>query len=118
MIDIDDDDGIEEALQDSDDEGEEFSYAELIAATVLNGEIIITIPLEDEERVKTGLKNYKRKTATKAKESGEPLDSTVLIFTSHPSKEFPGCLDLNIRNKVRGSIKIKQLRIPDDKIPD
>ena len=100
------------------EEGEELSYAEILAHAVLNGEIIITIPAEDEERVKNGLKNYKSKQATKQKESGQPVDTSVLIFTSIPSKDFAGCIDMSIQSKNRGTIRVRNLRIPDDKIPD
>lgn len=100
------------------EEGEELSYAELLASAVLNGEIIITIPLEQEERVKNGLKNYKSKQATKQKEEGIPVDSSVLIFDTRPSKDFAGCIDMSIQNKTRGTIRVKAWRIPDDRIPD
>ena len=99
-------------------EEQELSYAELLANAVLNGEIIITIPFEEEERVKNGLKNYKSKQATKAKEEGLPVDSSVLIFTSSPSKDFAGCLDLSIQSKSKGMVKIKRLVIPENDFPE
>ena len=108
----------DELLSTDEAEGEELSYAELLAHAILNGEIVITIPAEEEERVKNGLKNYKSKQATKQKEEGIPVDSSILIFTSIPSKEFAGCIDLSIQSKTRGTVRVKALRIPDDKIPD
>ena len=97
---------------------EELSYAEILASAVLNGEIEITIPLEDEERVKTGLKNYKSKQATRLKEAGQTPDSSTLIFTAKPSADFMGCIDLSIQNKTKGTVKIKRLRIPENDFPD
>jgi hypothetical protein len=99
-------------------EGDELSYAEILASAIFNGEIIITIPLEDEERVKNGLKNYKSKQITKAKEEGMPIDSSVLIFTTKISKDFAGCIDMNIQSKTRGTVRVKRLEIPDGFIPD
>jgi len=108
----------DELLSQDEADGEELSYAELLASAVLNGEIVITIPLEQEERVKNGLKNYKSKQATKQKEEGIPVDSSTLIFTTIPSKEFAGCIDMSIQSKTRGTVRVKAWRIPDDKIPD
>jgi len=102
----------------TEDEEQEISYAEILASAMLNGEIIITIFLEDEERVKTGIKNYKSKTATKAREEGQPIDNSLLIFESKPSKDFAGCLDLSVQCKNRGTVKIKAMRIPENDIPD
>lgn len=104
--------------EEGENDGEELSYAEILASAVLNGEIVITIPMEDEERVKNGIKNCKSKQATKQKEEGQPVDSSTLIFTSIHSKDYKGCIDMSIQNKTRGTIRIKALRIPDEKIPD
>ena len=101
-------------IPESDEEGEELSYGELLANAILNGEIIITIPMEEEERVKNGIKNFKSKQATKAKEDGQPVDSAVLVFSSVISTEFPGCVDLSIQSKSRGTVRIKKLRIPEN----
>ena len=68
--------------------------------------------------MKNGLKNYKSKQATKQKEEGIPVDSSTLIFTTIPSKEFAGCIDMSIQSKTRGTVRVKAWRIPDDKIPD
>ncbi len=96
---------------------QELSYGEILASAMLNGEIVITIPVEDEERVKGGIKGYKNKQATKAKEAGQPVDSSSLLFSSIPSKDFQGCVDLSIQYKVRGTVRIKNLRIPENDLP-
>ena len=104
-------------VEDFEDE-EELSYAEILASAIFNNEIIITIPLEEEERVKNGLKNYKNKQITKAREEGLPVDLSVLIFDSRLSKEFTGCIDLSIQSKNRGTVKIRSLKIPKNDLPD
>jgi len=101
------------------DSGNEIiSYAEILAAVLLNDEIVITIPMEDEERVKNGIKNYKSKQAAKLRAEGQPYDSSTLTFSSVPSEEFYGCVDLTILSKNRGIIKIKKMRIPENDLPD
>lgn len=109
---------IEDTSLPTEDDEQEISYAEILASAVLNGEVIITIFLEDEERVKTGIKNYKSKMATKAREEGQPVDNSLLIFESKPSKEYAGCIDLSIQSKNRGTVRIKAMRIPENDIPD
>lgn len=98
-------------------EEQELSYAELYASACLNGEIIITIPAEEEERVKNGIKNFKSKQATKQKEEGIQPDTSVLIFTVVASKEYAGCIDMSIQVKTKGTIKIKAMRIPENDFP-
>lgn len=98
-------------------EEQELSYAEILASAILNGEIVITIPAEDEDRVRNGIKGYKNKQATKLREEGQPVDSASLLFSSIPSKEFQGCVDMSIQYKVRGTVRIKNLRIPENDLP-
>jgi len=100
------------------EEDNELSYAEILASAVFNGEIVITIPMEDEERVKNGIKNFKSKNVTKSKEEGLPVDTSILNFIAEISKDFAGCIDLHIISKTRGTVKIKKLRIPEGEIPD
>lgn len=99
-------------------EEEELSYAELLASAILNGEIIITILLEEEEKVKNGIKNYKSKQATKAKSEGAPVDNSKLVFASVPSTDFPGCVDLTIQSQNRGTVRVKRLVVPENDLPD
>ena len=117
MIDIEDDDSLERNL-DSQEEEQELSYAELYASATLNGEIIITIPAEEEERVKNGIKNFKSKQATKQKEEGITPDSSTLVFASVASKEYAGCIDMSIQVKTKGTIRVKAMRIPENDFPD
>lgn len=101
-----------------DNGGEEIiSYAEILAAVLLNDEIILTIPMESEERVKNGIKNYKSKQAAKLRAEGQPFDASTLTFSSIPSKDFYGYVDLTVMSKNRGVIKIKQMRIPENDLP-
>lgn len=98
-------------------EEEELSYGEILASAILNGEIVITIPAEDEDRVKGGIKGYKNKQAIRMREEGQPVDSASLLFSSQPSKDFQGCVDLSIQYKVRGTVRIKALKIPENDLP-
>jgi hypothetical protein len=99
------------------DEDSEYSYEELMTSAILNGEIIITIPQEMEDRVKVGLKNFKARQAKKAQEEDLPIDRSLLNFDSTISEDYPDCIDLRIILKKPSTIKIKKIVIP-EQLPD
>lgn len=117
MFEIQDPSPTESQLSFNDADEEELSYGEILASAILNGEIIITIPAEDEDRVKGGIKGHKNKQAIRMREEGQPVDSASLLFNSVPSKDFQGCVDLSIQYKVRGTVRIKNIRIPENDLP-
>lgn len=92
---------------------EEVTFSELLANVMLNDEIIITIALEDVERVKTGIKNTKAKQASKMKEEGLAVDNSTLSFVVEESKDYDGMADLKIILSRKSTVKIKQMKIPD-----
>jgi hypothetical protein len=101
---------IEENIED-----DEMSFSEIFAAVTLNGEVIITIPPEEVERTKTGIKNLKSKQATRFKEDGLVPDPSVLTFVERLSEEYDGMIDLSISLARKSVVKIKKIQIPDDK---
>ena len=98
---------------------EEVSYSDLYNTAFLNGEIIITIPIEEEEKTKAGIKNFKSKNNQKLRDAGQPTDTSLINFASSPSPDFQGCIDLKIIVIKRGTVKIKgKIRIPENGLPD
>jgi hypothetical protein len=93
---------------------EEITYSDILTNLALHGELTITIPVEEEGSVKSGLKTLKAKLNRKAMEEGERIEEAVLEFYSTPSKEFEDCLDLNIQLKKKGTVKIKAMKIADN----
>ena len=96
---------------------EELSFMEIYSSVMLNNEIIITIPIEEVERVKTGLKNLKAKQATKMKEEGLVPDPSVFTFSEKPceDEEFQAThVDLNIQLSRKSVVKVARIKIPDD----
>lgn len=98
----------------SNEEEKEITYNEILSSAILNSEVIITVLPEDVERTKTGLKNLKAKQAQQLKEDGLPIPPEVLVFEESESKEYEGFTDLRVILKVRGSVKIKNLKLPDN----
>ena len=101
------------------EEGEELSFQELYAKVLFAGEIIITIPKEEVQRIMTGLKNLKAKQAAKLKEQGLPADPSVFTFTEQvPLKEEykKHFTDLSIQLGRKGLVKIAKIRIPDNEM--
>ena len=98
-------------------EAEELSFMEIYSSVMLNNEIIITIPTEEVERVKTGLKNLKAKQATKMKEEGLVPDPSVFTFIEKPceEEEFQSThVDLSIQLSRKSVVKVARIKIPDD----
>ena len=93
---------------------EEITYRELLTNLSLNGELIITIPVEKEEEVKLGLKNLKYKQTARVKGDPRPKVEEILEFYSTVSKEYENCVDLRIILRKKGAIFIKKLVIPDN----
>ena len=92
---------------------EEVTFSELLANVMLNDEIVITIAIEDVERVKTGIKNTKAKQAAKMKEEGLAVDNSTLSFIVSDSEDYDGMADLKIILSRKSTVKIKQMKIPD-----
>lgn len=97
---------------------DELTYGELYSTALLNGEVIITIAIEDEEKTKTGIKNYKNKMNQKLKDENLATDNSVISFSSVISKEFDGCIDLSVMVAKRGTVKIRAMKIPENDLPD
>ena len=98
-------------------EAEELSFMEIYSSVMLNNEIIITIPTEEVERVKTGLKNLKAKQATRMKEEGLVPDPSVFTFIEKPceEEEFQSThVDLSIQLSRKSVVKVARIKIPDD----
>lgn len=98
-------------------ETEEIAFSELYASVLLNEEIIITIPPEEVERVKTGLKNLKAKQASRMKEDGLVPDPSIFAFNILPTKDESlkdSYVDLSIQLSRKSVVKIAGIRIPDN----
>jgi 5-bromo-4-chloroindolyl phosphate hydrolysis protein len=91
----------------------EMSYGEIYSNVALNDEIIITIPLEEVEKVKTGIKNFKNKQNTRMKEDGLEPDDSVLNFKENLSPEFQGMVDLKIYLTRKSTVRVAKLVIPE-----
>lgn len=101
------------------EEEQELSFEEILTTVMMNDEIIIVIPTEEVERVKTGLKNAKAKQAAKMKEDGLLPDPSNLSFLTFPytsndeDVEEGEYVQLKIILSRRGTIKVKEVIIPD-----
>ena len=97
----------------NENEVELVSYSDIYSDLLLNDEIILTIPAEEEERLRTGIKNVKAKLAAKHKEEGLPVESSTLTFTSTPSAEFVGASDIHIVLSRKAVATVFRKRVPD-----
>lgn len=93
---------------------EELSYGEILANLAMNEELVITIPLDKEEEVKTGLKNLKSRQNAKLIKENLPKPQETLEFSSAKSKEYEDCVDLRIILRKKGAVLVKKMVIPDN----
>ena len=91
----------------------EITYAEILAAAVMNTEVIITVLQEEVEKAKTGLKNLKGKQNAKLKEEGLLPDPSILDFRQEPST-LEVYIDLRVILKQKSTIRIKKMTLPDN----
>ena len=92
---------------------ETMTFQDIYASLLLHDEIRITIPTDELDRVKVGMKNVKGKIATKNRESGLPVDSSVLKFSSIPS-DLADHIVLTIIADRKGSVVVKKIEVPTD----
>ena len=104
---------LNDKMEEDEDQLQSLTYQDIYHTLVLNSELIITIPAEEEEKVKIGLKNVKAKKALKDKEEGHPVDNTILSFTSTVSKDFMGAINLHIALLKKAIVPVYKIAIPD-----
>lgn len=83
-------------------------YQELVAMR----ELIVTVPAEEEEKLRKGIINAKSKQNARLRESGMPADNSVLDFNSTPSADFQGAVQVHISLTQRSGIKILRKELP------
>ena len=83
-------------------------YQELMAV----GEMILTIPAEEEDKLRKGLASAKSKQNAKLKEQGLAADNSVLVFNAAPSKDFEGAMQVHIVLSKRQGVTVLQKEYP------
>lgn len=77
------------------------------------GELILTIPAEEEEKLRKGLASVKAKQNAKLRDQGLPIDTSVLGFLSAPSEDFAGAMQITVTLAKRSGITILNKEFPD-----
>lgn len=97
-----------------DDETTELSLVDIYNRILLNKELIITVPKDQEEMLRKGLASVKSKQNTKLKESGINPDSSQLQYNVTPNTEIPDAVDVHIILSKRAAITVLKIQRPDD----
>lgn len=108
-IDTDEGDSFEGSLMDSTEES--MTYEEILSNLLVSDELVLTIPLDDVEHVKIGLKNLKSKRNKRLREVGLVPDNATLEFCISPSDE-EDFVDLRIFHIRKGTVSVKKMFIP------
>ena len=115
------DDPVEPVEEDSNvliDEETEVELSYLYEELVARGELIVTIPLVQEQTLKKGLTNIKGKANQRMKDAGMKVDALVLKFLSvSPNKANPAeDIDVHIILEKRAGITIKRMEVPSSEL--
>ena len=102
-----------EFLEDEDEETI-LTPTEIYEQLATEGELILVIPSEEEDKLRKGLASAKNKTNAKLKEAGLPIDNNVLQFIVTPEEE--GYVSVHIILSQRGGIRIKKMGLPDNEL--
>lgn len=98
--------------QDSTDTSmENMTFEEILSNLLVSDELVLTIPGDDVERVKIGLKNLKSKRNKKLREDGLVPDNATLEFSISPS-ETEDFIDLRIFHIKKGTVSVKKMIVP------
>ena len=100
----------------SEDDAEEFGYAELFERIWTEEELIFTIPEEDEERFKNGLAVAKTRFNKKMQLDGMGKEDRSFEYNIVKPCTVPGCINLQVSLKKKGRIKVFQIQKPDPSI--
>ena len=93
------------------------SLTEIYNQLLSYNEIILTIPAEEEERLRKGLASVKAKATKKMQDQGLPLDKAVLAYqvtpTGDPNKNI---INVQITLGSRNAITVLAMTLPDNEI--
>jgi hypothetical protein len=104
------------SFTDLEEDTAELSLADIYNQLLVLGELIVTIPMEEEETLRKGLAGVKAKQNQKLKSSGLAPDPATLSFTVSPNKEQKGAIDVHIVLAKRTSITVLGIKKPDPEI--
>jgi len=108
--------GGKEVIAVEDEEATALSLMEIYNNVVSNGEIIVTIPEEEEEALRKGLASVKAKQNAKLKDAGLPTDKSTLSYTVTKSKEHEAAIDVHILLSKKAAITVISMKLPDPSI--
>lgn len=102
-------------IESLDDEADtELSLSDIYNKLQEYGELILTIPLEQEATLRKGLASVKAKQNAKIKEQGlQPDPSSLSYQTTSPGSAGKDSVDVQITLAKRTSIKVLNISIPD-----
>ena len=97
------------------------TLTEIYNMLLLSNEIILTIPAEEEKKLRTGLASVKAKSNKKLQDEGMPADKSVISYSSTPAKDKEGnptvgAVDLLITLGSRSAITVLDVKLPDNSI--
>lgn len=98
---------------DEEDSEEVLSPTDIYEQLIGVGELILTIPADEESKLKKSLASAKNKANAKLKESGINPENNILTFVTTPSDEHQGYICVQVTLAKRSGIRVKKVEYPD-----
>lgn len=92
------------------------SLTEIYNQLLTYGELILTIPTTEEERLRKGLASVKAKATKKLQDQGFPLDKAMLNYQITPVDSNPEAINVQITLGQRNAIRVIAMTLPDNEI--
>lgn len=94
----------------------ELSLTDIYNKLLAHGELILTIPIDQEQDLRKGLTWTKAKQNKRIKEAGLQPDNASLSFTILPSTGKPELIDIHVVLAKKSSITIVDIKLPDPEL--
>lgn len=98
------------------DEATPMSLTEILNQVIANNELILTIPADEEQSLRTGLAGVKAKQNAKLKSAGLQPDSSTLSYVVTPKKDNAGIIDVHITLSKKATVTVLAMKLPDNDI--
>ena len=103
------------------DETTPMTLTEIYNQVMANDELLLTIPADEEQALRTGLAGVKAKQNAKLKASGLQPDKSTLSFVVTPVKGkdgvvIPETIDVHIVLSRKQTITVLAMKLPDDQV--
>lgn len=102
-----------------DEDTSTMTFAQLYSTLIQMDEVIVHVPVGEEDRLRSGLTRYKGKQNYKLRQSGLPVENTVLSFNTLPQTAEDKAANISrvqITLGERAGVTVHKIELPDGEL--